>query len=117
MATLAKTNLEAARDDFYGRLAPEALAPLWKVLSALARRRRGAALSGPPPEEFLAGRPLTAEEHRQLLDRDIPGMFAAGAHPFLLYTFTIKVNGFSFQMMIDYVTSLADIDPPLDIST
>ena len=35
MATLAKTNLEAARDDFYDRLAPEALAPLWKVLSAL----------------------------------------------------------------------------------
>ena len=37
MATLAKTptNLEAARDDFYDRLAPEALAPLWKVLAAL----------------------------------------------------------------------------------
>ena len=36
MATLAKpTNLEAARDDFYDRLTPEALAPLWKVLSAL----------------------------------------------------------------------------------
>ena len=29
------TNLEAARDDFYDRLAPEALAPLWKVLAAL----------------------------------------------------------------------------------
>jgi gentisate 1,2-dioxygenase len=35
MATLGKTNLEAARDDFYDRLAPEALAPLWNVLSAL----------------------------------------------------------------------------------
>lgn len=36
MATLARpTNLQAARDDFYDRLAPEALAPLWKVLSAL----------------------------------------------------------------------------------
>jgi gentisate 1,2-dioxygenase len=40
MATLATdsarpTNLDAARDDFYDRLAPEALAPLWKVLSAL----------------------------------------------------------------------------------
>ena len=35
MATLVKTNLEAARDDFYDRLSPEALAPLWKVLSAL----------------------------------------------------------------------------------
>ncbi len=36
MTTLAKpTNLEAARDDFYDRLAPEGLAPLWKVLAAL----------------------------------------------------------------------------------
>lgn len=29
------TNLEAARDDFYDRLSPEGLAPLWKVLAAL----------------------------------------------------------------------------------
>ena len=29
------SNLEAARDDFYERLTPEALAPLWKVLAAL----------------------------------------------------------------------------------
>ena len=36
MATLAKpTDLDAARDDFYDRLAPEALAPLWKVLAGL----------------------------------------------------------------------------------
>jgi gentisate 1,2-dioxygenase len=38
MATLAKdlpTSLEAARNDFYDRLTPEGLAPLWKVLSAL----------------------------------------------------------------------------------
>jgi gentisate 1,2-dioxygenase len=40
MATLAKeptrpTNLEAARDDFYERLTPEGLAPLWKVLAGL----------------------------------------------------------------------------------
>ena len=36
MATLARpTNLDTARDDFYDRLAPERLAPLWKVLAAL----------------------------------------------------------------------------------
>lgn len=29
------SNLEAVRNDFYDRLTPEALAPLWKVLSAL----------------------------------------------------------------------------------
>ena len=36
VATTAKpSNLDAARDDFYDRLQPERLAPLWKVLSAL----------------------------------------------------------------------------------
>ena len=36
MASIATpTNLEAARDDFYDRLRPERLAPLWKVLAAL----------------------------------------------------------------------------------
>jgi Cupin domain len=40
MATLTKeperpSNLEAARDDFYERLTPVGLAPLWKILSAL----------------------------------------------------------------------------------
>ncbi|KQS05021.1 gentisate 1,2-dioxygenase [Sphingomonas sp. Leaf357] len=37
MATITgmPTNLEAARNDFYDRLKPEALAPLWAVLSAL----------------------------------------------------------------------------------
>ena len=35
MTPAQPTNLEAARDDFYDRLEPEALAPLWKVLSAL----------------------------------------------------------------------------------
>ena len=36
MATVVPlSNLEAAREDFYDRLAPEALAPLWKVLAAL----------------------------------------------------------------------------------
>ncbi len=36
MTTLARpTKLEAARDDFYYRLEPQALARLWKVLSVL----------------------------------------------------------------------------------
>lgn len=70
------------------------------------------------PEQFLAGRSLTAEEHRQLVDRDYAAMFAAGAHPFLLYTFRLKVSGgWSFPMMIDHVKALSAIDPPLDIST
>lgn len=88
-----------------------------KVLWQVARDEAAAAAFINAPEDFLAGRPLTGDERRRLLDRDIPAMFAAGAHPFLLYTFNIKVSGFSFQMMIDYVKSLEGIEPPLDIST
>ena len=70
------------------------------------------------PEAFLADFSLTQEEHRQLLERDFAAMFAAGAHPFLLYTFRIKLNGgFSFPMMTEHVKALAGIEPPLDIST
>ena len=89
-----------------------------KVLWQVARDDAAAADYMSAPDRFLADRPLTPDEHRQLRDRDIAGLFAAGAHPFLLYTFNIKVSGgFSFPMMVDYVKKLADIDPPLDIST
>jgi hypothetical protein len=89
-----------------------------KALWEVARDDKAAAAYMEAPEPFLAGRPLTAEEHRQLLERDIAGMFAAGAHPFLLYTFAIKMaGGFSFPMMVEYVKALAGIDPPLDITT
>ena len=89
-----------------------------KVLWQVARDDKMAAAYKGSPERFLAGRPLTAGEHRQLIARDLAGLFAAGAHPFLLYTFNLKVaDGWSFAMMMDYVKSLADIDPPLDITT
>ncbi|UVO51056.1 hypothetical protein M0208_11190 [Sphingomonas sp. SUN019] len=89
-----------------------------KVLWQVARDDAAAARHMESPDQFLAARPLTAEEHLQLLERDYAGLFAAGAHPFLLYTFRIKVSGgWSFPLMTDYVRSLAGIDPPLDIST
>ena len=67
---------------------------------------------------FLEGRSLTEDEHRQLVERDFGGMFAAGAHPFLLFTFRIKLSGgFSFPMMMEHVRVLSEIEPPLDIST
>ena len=70
------------------------------------------------PETFLADYSLTPEEHRQLIARDYAGMFADGAHPFLLYTFRIKLaGGFSFPLLIEHVKALSGIEPPLDIST
>jgi Aromatic-ring-opening dioxygenase LigAB, LigA subunit len=89
-----------------------------KVLWEVARDDAAAAKYMESPEQFLAGRSLTAEEHRQLLARDFAGMFAAGAHPFLLFTFRIKISGgFSYPMMVEHVRVLSEIEPPLDIST
>ncbi|MEO7786315.1 MAG: hypothetical protein ABIR77_00615 [Sphingomicrobium sp.] len=89
-----------------------------KVLWEVGRDDDLAAAYVADPAAFLAGRSLTADEHRQLMERDYAGMFAAGAHPFLLYTYRIKLNGgFSFPMLMEHVKSLAGIEPPLDIST
>lgn len=89
-----------------------------KVLWQVGRDDGMAANYIEAPEKFLADRGLTDVEHRQLLERDFPGMFAAGAHPFLLYTFRIKVSGgWNYAMMVEHVKVLSEIDPPLDIST
>ena len=89
-----------------------------KVLWQVARDEALAAEYKGTPETFLADRGLTDEEHRQLLERDYASMFAAGAHPFLLFTFRIKISGgWSYPMMVEHVKALADIDPPLDITT
>jgi hypothetical protein len=89
-----------------------------KVLWQVARDDTMAAAYKEAPEVFLADRGLTDDEHRRLLERDFPALFAAGAHPFLLFTFRIKLSGgWSYPMMVEHVKALADIDPPLDIST
>ena len=89
-----------------------------KALWEIARDDEKAARFMADPAAFLADRGLTVEEHRQLLDRDFGAMFAAGAHPFLLFTFRIKLSGgFSYPMMVEHVRVLSTIEPPLDIST
>lgn len=89
-----------------------------KALWVVGRDDAQAAIYMETPETFLADYSLTPEEHRQLMERDYAGMFADGAHPFLLYTFRIKLaGGFSFPLLIEHVKSLSGIEPPLDIST
>lgn len=89
-----------------------------KALWTVARDDAQAAIYMETPEQFLTGLSLTETERTQLLERDFGGMFAAGAHPFLLFTFRIKISGgFSFPMMTEHVRVLSEIDPPLDIST
>ena len=89
-----------------------------KVLWEVSRDDAKAATYMETPDAFLADRGLTDEEHRQLFERDYGGMFADGAHPFLLFTFRIKLSGgFSFPMMTEHVRVLSAIEPPLDITT
>lgn len=89
-----------------------------KVLWQIGRNDDLAAEFVARPGEFLAGQTLTAIERRQLADRDLAGLFAAGAHPFLLYTFHLKMSGgWSFPMMVSYVNALEGVAPPLDIAT
>ena len=88
-----------------------------KALWTVARDDAQAAIYMETPEQFLTGLSLTETERTQLLERDFGGMFAAGAHPFLLFTFRIKISGgFSFPMMTEHVRVMSEIDPPLDIS-
>ena len=89
-----------------------------KALWVVSRNDDQAAIYMATPETFLADYSLNVEERRQLLERDFGAMFADGAHPFLLFTFRIKISGgWSFPMMVEHVRSLSDIEPPLDIST
>jgi hypothetical protein len=89
-----------------------------KALWVVSRNDDQAAIYMATPEVFLTDFSLSPEEHRQLLERDFAAMFADGAHPFLLFTFRIKISGgWSFPMMIEHVRVLSAIEPPLDIST
>lgn len=89
-----------------------------KALWVVGRDDDRAAIYMETPETFLKDFPLTPEEHRQLMERDYAGMFAAGAHPFLLYTYRLKLaGGFSFPLLVEHVEALSGIEPPLDIST
>ena len=89
-----------------------------KVLWEVSRDDAKAAVYMEAPETILADRGLTDEEHRQLMERDFAAMFADGAHPFLLFTFRIKISGgWSFPMMAEHVRVLSEVEPPLDIST
>lgn len=89
-----------------------------KALWTVGRDDAQAAIYMDKPETFLADYSLTPTEHRQLMERDYAGMFTDGAHPFLLYTFRIKLaGGFSFPLLMEHVRALSGIEPPLDIST
>lgn len=78
-----------------------------KVLWNYAREPAFKARFDADPAAAIAGRELDDAERQALVDRDFRGIFAQGAHPFLLYSFAITANGgWSVQMMRDYVARL-----------
>lgn len=59
------------------------------------------------PEAFFASRDLTSEEQALLAQRKLGELLSAGAHPFLLYNFALRLEGgWSFQFLLDYVDQL-----------
>lgn len=63
------------------------------------------------PDRLLEEAELDASERQALHDRDIRAIFALGAHPFLVYSFAIQLNGgWSYPFMLDYVERLKGLE-------
>ncbi len=63
------------------------------------------------PASHLSGDELTDAERAALVSKDIRSIFEAGAHPFLLYSFAIQLNGgWSYPFMLDYVERLKGLE-------
>ncbi len=60
---------------------------------------------------MLASEDIDAAEREALIDRDIRALFSLGAHPFLVYSFAIQINGgWSYPFMLDYVECLRGLE-------
>ena len=66
--------------------------------------------------ERTSGLGFTEEERRALIERDIPALYALGAHPFLLLTIMIPVYERQFPDFITFAhafrDSIADLGRP-----
>ncbi len=88
-----------------------------RVLWEVARRADVAEAFAANPGGVLTGRELEPNERAALERADIRAIFLLGAHPFLLYSFALRVRGsWSFQFMVDYVAQIEDLDL-IDITT
>lgn len=63
------------------------------------------------PATTIAASELDDAERAALAARDLRAIFSLGAHPFLVYSFAIQLNGgWSFQFMLDYVETLKGLE-------
>lgn len=82
-----------------------------KVLWNYAREPQFKTAFDTDPAAAIADRELSETERAVLSARDLRAIFQLGAHPFLLYSFAIAVNGgWSMEMMKDYVAKLEGLD-------
>lgn len=66
---------------------------------------------GKDPDHVLDQAELDASERQALRDHDVRAIFTLGAHPFLVYSFAIQLNGsWSHEFMLDYVERLKGLE-------
>ena len=82
-----------------------------KVLWNYAREPQFKTAFDADPAAATAQRELSDAERDALTARDLRAIFSLGAHPFLLYSFSIAANGgWSMEMMKDYVARLEGLE-------
>jgi hypothetical protein len=80
---------------------------LWEV----HRHPERAAEFAADPDGYLAGFDLTDEQRRALRERDLRAIFLLRAHPFLLYSFALRLGGgFSLELTARYLDRIGDLD-------
>ena len=80
---------------------------LWEVAADgdLAQRLKD------DPTLALADRDLTDQESAALAEGDVRGLFELGVHPFLLYTFALRLNGgFTIPFFEAYLEALKGLE-------
>lgn len=82
-----------------------------KVLWNYGRDPEYRTLFNRDPATALADEELDEAERSALAVRDIRAVFSLGAHPFLVYSFAIQINGgWSYPFMLDYVERLKGLE-------
>jgi protocatechuate 4,5-dioxygenase alpha chain len=82
-----------------------------KVLWDVYRDKAIADAFARDPAVVLGHRDLTGEERTALAERDLRGLAVAGAHPFLIYNFALRLAGrFSIPFVLGYVQQLHGLD-------
>ena len=82
-----------------------------KILWTYGRDAEYRARFNENPAAAIAGDELNESERSALVAKDFRAIFSLGAHPFLIYSFAIQLNGgWSFPFMLDYGERLKGLE-------